>query len=74
MIEYAVVVDESYHAVLLRDLCQQEAQKYHDRWANATTRHAVNRNLQRYEIFAQYAERFDSIRLREIEKIMRTVT
>ena len=33
--EYAVVIDESYDAVLLRDLCRAEAQKCHLRWSKA---------------------------------------
>lgn len=69
--EYAVVVDESFDAVLLRDLCRAEAQKCHLRWSKAVNRAAAQRNLQRHEIFAKYAERFEHIRLQEAEKIMR---
>ena len=66
---YAVVIDECYDAVLLRDLCRAEAQKCHIRWSKATNRAAMQRNLQRHEIFAKYAERFEHIRLQEVERI-----
>jgi hypothetical protein len=71
--EYAVVIDEGYHAALLRDLCRAEAQKCHIRWSRATNRAAMQRNLQRHEIFAKYAERFEHIRKEEAARVAATL-
>ena len=71
--DYAVMIDHPFDALLLRDVCRKEAQRYHDRWVSASTRHAVQKNLQKHEVFARYAERFEHIRVQEVNRIIETM-
>jgi hypothetical protein len=67
--DYAIIIDSSYEAVLLRDLLQNAAQKAHLAASKATQRNALNRQTDRYECFSKYAERCEYIRLQEVERI-----
>ena len=67
--QYALVLDNSYHAVVLRDLFQKKAQEHHDRWASASSRHAMQRNAQLYEMYRDLADRCEQIRLDVIAEI-----
>lgn len=68
--EYAVIIDDGVEAVWLRDLCQREAQKHHTRASEATQRAALDLNMQKYECFAKYADRFEHIRKEVVERIV----
>lgn len=65
MTAHAIVIDESYDAVLLRDLLRREAQKHHTRASKASQRAAVTENMLMYECFSKYAERCEHIRKEE---------
>jgi hypothetical protein len=67
MDEYAIVIDESYDAILLRDVCEREALKYAERAAAAVNSASRQRNLQKQAVFAKYVERFDYIRLQAVQ-------
>jgi hypothetical protein len=66
---YAIILDSSYDAILLRDVCEREALKYAERAAVAVAAHARTRNNERHAIFAKYAERFEHIRLQQVKQI-----
>jgi len=67
--DYAVVIDGAIDAVWLRDLCQKAAQDHHTRASRATQRRALTENMNKYEIFAKYAERFEHIRKEEADRL-----
>ena len=67
--EYAVTIDHTIDAVWLRDLCQKAAQDHHTRASKATQRQALNHNMEKYECFAKYADRFEHIRKEEANRI-----
>lgn len=69
--EHAVVIDHTIEAVWLRDLCGREALKHYQRASSAIKARAVKSNMEKYEAFAKYAERFEYIRKTEIERILR---
>lgn len=67
--EYAIVIDKTYDAVLLRDLLRDAAQKHHTRASNTTQKAALHQNMEKYEVFAKYAERCEQIRLDEVQRV-----
>lgn len=67
--EYAIVVDSTYDAVVLRDVLRQAAQDRFDKAAKAVQRHALDRNMDQHRILAKYAERCEHIRADEAERI-----
>lgn len=67
--EYAIIIDDSYDAILLRDLLRDAAQKAHTRAGKASQRRALDRNLKQFECFARYAERFEHVRKEEAARI-----
>lgn len=71
--QYAVEIDHTMDAVWLRDLCQKAAQEHHTRASKATQRKALNENIDKYECFAKYAERFEHIRKEEAARITRNM-
>lgn len=68
-VQYALVLDETYHAVVLRDLFQAKAREHHDRAASAVMRKAVRTNLELYEMYSELAARCEHIRQEEVARI-----
>lgn len=71
--EYAIVIDEPYDAVLLRDLLQKAAQEHHTKASKATQRKALNDNTHKHEVFAKYADRCEYIRKSVADRISRSL-
>lgn len=71
-VQYALVLDASYDAVVLRDLFRAKAQEHHTRWSKASTRKAVKTNLYLYEMYSSLAERCEHIRKEERDRIAAT--
>ena len=69
--QYAIVLDESYDAVVLRDLLRREADRSLTKAAGAGTARAREKNTQRYLMLTKYAARFEHIRAQESERIAR---
>lgn len=69
--EYAIVIDHTYDAAVLRDVLKRAAQDRFNKAAKATMRGARTRNLDAGRILAKYAERCEKIRLLEAERIRR---
>ncbi len=67
--QYALVLDDSYSAIVLRDLFHAKAQEHHTRWSKANTRKAVQQNLYLYEMYRSLAERCEHIRKEEVARI-----
>lgn len=68
-VEYAVEIDHSYDAVVLRDLCRKAAETHSKRARLAHTPHARKENADKEEIFTRYADRFEHIRVEEARRI-----
>ena len=69
--EYAIVIDQIYDAIVLRDVLKRMAQDRFNKAAKATMRGARTKNLNDGRILAKYAERCEEIRLLEAERIGR---
>lgn len=68
-VQYALVLNESYDAVVLRDLFRKKAQEHHDRAANATRRKSVIDNMRNYVMYRDLADRCEHIRKQERDRI-----
>lgn len=71
--EYAIVIDETYDAVLIRNLLQREADKLQRQGDRATRGSAQARNHNRATMYRKYAERCEHIRLQAVEEITSTL-
>lgn len=67
--EWAIVIDQSWDAVLLRDLLRRAALQAADKAAKAIQRTARTRNIDQQRIFAKYAERCEHIRLETARQV-----
>lgn len=61
--EYAIIVDQSYDACVLRDVLKQAAMDRSRKIAKATQGSALKRNQEEFEILNKYAGRFERIRI-----------
>lgn len=67
--EYAVVIDQSFDAILLRDAVIKAAKDARKKADKATQGHARSKNAARHEILQKYAERFEHVRVLEAQRI-----
>jgi hypothetical protein len=66
---YAIEIDHSYDAVVLRDMCRKAAETHEKRARLAQTHHSRRENTDKAEIFRRYEERLEHIRKQEASRI-----
>jgi hypothetical protein len=72
--EYAIVIDDTYDACVLRDALRSAAKDRAAKAAKATQRSALKRNKEEHRILAMYAQRCEDIRLEEARRMGRLLS